>query len=273
MKAFFSGIAVLALACALSGCSNGQSGSTAGSAAGSASIAHNATAQKSDAAEIDDSWYRDNPYAITQGVYRVGVDLAVNNYIFTCDGEDFTGKVVVFDSVDSYVAYHTASRFTNGEENAALEAHASLNEYLNAGDSLNLPLHEGNVLLVEARGTLSPAEGSAETGEVVSGKPRRVVDGLYDSSQLEAGTYMLTSTKEDYGFDVVVFENKDAYDAFENADHYTNGEWGAAVEQNAWSDFYLYPGDSCYLNLTDESIVMIQNGEGVLESVSMGWAL
>ena len=84
---------------------------------------------------------------------------------------------------------------------------------------------------------------------------------------------MLSSTEENGGFDVVVFENKEAYDAFENAGHSTNGEWGAAVEQNAWSDFYLNPGDSCYLNLSDDSIVMIEGGEGVAESVSMGWAL
>lgn len=270
MKALVSCVTVLALAFALSGCNGGQSNTTAGST----SAEDGATSQSAETVEVDNAWYRDNPYAMTQGVYLVGSDLAAGNYIFTCDDDEYTGYVIVFNSVDNYVAYHTASRFTNGEESAAVEANAAFSEYLNEGDSLNLSLQEGSVLLVEARGTLSPAEGeNGEATQVVSGNPVRMVDGIYDSNQLGAGTYVLSSTEENGGFDVVVFENKEAYDAFENAGHSTNGEWGAAVEQNAWSDFYLNPGDSCYLNLSDDSIAMIEGGEGVAESVSMGWAL
>ncbi|MBM6676128.1 hypothetical protein H6A07_05165 [Olsenella uli] len=267
-------VLALVLCLTTTACSAAPSEGTTPAASGEGSEASAATEEAS-VPEVDASWLTEDGAAMCPGVYVVGVDIASGNYIFSCpDEDDARANVTVFETKDSYSAYHQMSRFTVGEENEAIAAHSSLDEYLSAGESAALNLKEGNVLMVEdGVGHIVASEGTtSDKGGEVTGDPLMVVDGVYEGGSIQSGAYILVNT-DDSGWNAVVFPNDAAYEAFENADHFTNGEWGAAVEKNAWSDFYLNEDGACYLNLDKDDVLMISGGSGVLVPVQMAWAL
>lgn len=224
--------------------------------------------------EADTSWFTEDGTAMCSGVYVVGEDVAPNNYIFSCPDEDDAWVIVTtFETEDSYSAYYQSSRFTVGEESEAIAAYASLNDYLGAGESTALNLEEGSVLIVEGGiGCIVAADGAIpEEGSEVTGNPTAVVDGVYQGGSIQSGTYILMNTS-DSGLRAVLFPDDAAYEAFENTDHFTSGEWSTAVEKNAWSDFYLYENDSHYLNLDEDDVLMVSGDSGVLIPTQMAWA-
>ncbi len=83
---------------------------------------------------------------------------------------------------------------------------------------------------------------------------------------------MITCTETNYAIQVLVFKDKAAYDDYMKADQYTAGKAQNAIEQHAMSDFYLYRGETVYVNLTDDMIVTVDGGTGIMEPVEMSWA-
>lgn len=79
--------------------------------------------------------------------------------------------------------------------------------------------------------------------------------------ELPAGKYIVTCTGTDYGMRFIVFSGKTEYEAFLNADQFTNGEYCAAVEKNAWADQYPKEGEDIYVNLQEGNIVLYNLGE------------
>ena len=243
---------------------------------------NNEDAKESDTGEKDidvdfDSvteWYQTNPMLIGEGIYFVGTDIAPASYGIKCDTADYGMAVIVFDSVDAYYAYHHSSRFTVGEENDAIEANASLYEYIYEDDEIALNLREGNVLRIkDGIGELlsSDPNASNETETQVGGTTK-LFDGNYVvGKDLDAGGYMITATG-DYGTRFVVFESEQKLADFDAADHFTNGEFGADVEQNAMMDIYVDKGKQCYINLQDGMVLMLNNGSGIAQEVKMAWA-
>lgn len=219
-------------------------------------------------------WYRSNSMLICDGVYFVGDDIVPANYGIKCSSLSNGIGVIVFDSEDSYYAYFHSSRFTNGEENDAIEANASQNEYIYKDKEIALNLHEGNVLLIKnGIGELVLSNsGEAIDKETVIDDTVNLFDGNYIvGKDIDVGSYMFTSTGE-YGTRFIVFKSKEKLADFEAADHFTNGEFGADVEQNAMIDIYVHNGEQCYINLQDGMVLMLNNGSGIAQNVAMAWA-
>lgn len=223
---------------------------------------------------IDNSWYCTNGNAICNGVYRVGTDLTTGRYIFTCTDAEFSAHVTVFENEEKYLRYHKASRFTTGEEWDTLAENAFSDDYIYPDETYTLNLKEGNILMIEdGRGTLILENGeSPNVSDVLNGKTILVTDGVYQPGNLDIGTYILSCGQSDYSMEVVVFENRAAYDSYLASDRFTNGEEKTALELNAWSEYYIEPGEACYLHIGGEEIIRIDNGIGQMENVIMNWA-
>lgn len=225
-------------------------------------------ASEEESLTIDTSWYEADDSAICTGTYFVGKDIQEGNYVLTCTDTDYAMEVIVFESTEKYTSYFTSSRFTNGEESDAISANASSDEYIYKDDNLAVNIHEGNVLVIkDGTGSL----GSGTTQEI-TGKAIDICKGVYNAGDLETGTYMLTCTEADYGIQVVVFANKDSYQAFVDADPFTNGEVNDAIEKNALYDTELTVGKTCYLNIDSDMVIVIDyEGKGQLVPVNMSW--
>ena len=263
----------LVLSLAMTACSNASSEGKAPAASGGGG-GTSEERQEAPIPEADTSWFTEDGTAMCSGVYVVGEDIVPNNYIFSCPDEDDAWVIVTtFETKDSYSAYYQSSRFTVGEESEAIAAYASLNDYLGAGESTELNLEEGSVLIVEGGiGCIVATDGAIpERESEVTGNPTVIVDGVYQGGSIQSGTYILINTG-DSGLRAVVFPDDAAYEAFENTDHFTSGEWSAAVEKNASNDFYLYEGESYYLNLDKDDVLMVSGDSGVLIPTQMAWA-
>lgn len=70
-----------------------------------------------------------------------------------------------------------------------------------------------------------------------------------------------------------MFETKEEYLNYHQSSRFTNGEESTAIEQNALSDFYIDQGESCYLSLREDMVLMIDNGMGVADVVDANWAV
>lgn len=92
------------------------------------------------------AWYRGDNMGLRCGVYFVGDDLKAALYSLTCI--DSYMDVVIFENIDTYKAYHQASRFTGGEESDAIEQNAMSYEYMYTEKTLAINLQEGNVLMI-----------------------------------------------------------------------------------------------------------------------------
>lgn len=222
---------------------------------------------------IDNSWYADDASAITDGLYIIGDDIAAGSYTFT-NNEKY-GYVAIFETMDNYKAYHESRRGTIGELGEALGNNVFALEYLDKGESYSVRLDEGFVVLVDGfKGTLKNVNGTDGSDDPINGKIEKLVDGLYRSGDIEEGTYILSKENSNGGgiLSVIVFENEEAYDDFMDADQSTIENCGIAVEQNALYEAYLDDGESCYLHVNKDNIIVIKHGPGYLEPVKMGWA-
>ena len=222
---------------------------------------------------IDVSWYTENNTAICEGVYFVGQDMAADSYVLTCIDSSWALEVTVFENEQKYFDYHKTNRFTVGEENDAIEQNALLHTTLWPDEQYTLNLQDGYVLkLSNGNGTLVSADEPVELAKSNAGKKKNIMDGLYLSKDISRGSYMVTCTKTDYAIQVLVFKDKATYDEYMQADQYTVGKAQEAIEQYAMSEYYLYYGDTAYVNLKDEMIVNVNGGSGFMEPVSMSWA-
>lgn len=219
-------------------------------------------------------WYQENSMMIGEGIYFVGTDITPASYGIRCDSSKYGMAIIVFDTEDAYYAYHHSSRFTVGEEDDAIEANASQYQYIYEEDTIALNLHEGNVLRIKGGiGELLSSDPNVTNDvETQIGNTTNLFEGNYVvGKDINTGGYMITATG-DYGTRFVVFESEQKLADFDAADHFTNGEFGADVEQNAMMDIYVDKGEQCYINLQEGMVLMLNNGTGTAQEVKMAWA-
>lgn len=83
------------------------------------------------------------------GVYFIGDDLEAGQYEIQCTNTDFAMNLIVFADRQAYNSYYESNRFTNGEEDAAIEQNAETNMLLSKDDTQSIYLNEGSVLLLK----------------------------------------------------------------------------------------------------------------------------
>ncbi|MCC8163330.1 MAG: hypothetical protein LIO86_09275 [Lachnospiraceae bacterium] len=96
------------------------------------------------------------------GLYIAGEDIACEKMNIKCTSDYLT--VTVFDSSDSYLAYHKTERFTIGEESDAIAEYAASNDFIYTDYSTYVNLQEGMILMIED-GT---GEYSVDEGPVIN---------------------------------------------------------------------------------------------------------
>lgn len=119
--------------------------------------------------------------------------------------------------------------------------------------------------VIKERKTENPTTAQKEQTETENKeKPERkeYAEKVYAvGDDLPAGKYLVTCTGTNYGMRVIVFSSKADYEAFLNADQFTNGEYCAAVEMNAWADQYPQEGEEVFFDLHEGNIILYNLGE------------
>ena len=229
--------------------------------------------EKSEEEPIDLTWYTEDNSAICDGVFFVGKDIVPDSYILTCLDSSWAMEITVFENEAKYNDYHKTSRFTVGEESDAKAQYALIDTTIWPDESYSLNIQEGYVLKLEnGYGKLGSTSEETAPGKSNNGKTRKILDGLYLSKDIPRDSYMITCTETDYAMGIIIFKDKESYNQYSQADRFTVGEEQAAIEQYAMSDMYIYYGDTAYVNLTDDMVVLVKGGTGSMEPVSMSWA-
>lgn len=204
------------------------------------------------------------------GAYFVGNDLKAAQYLLACNEADYSMQVIVFENIDAYKSYHQTSRFTNGEELAAIEQNALYDYYLKSEEQGYLGLENGYVLLInDGIGKLNEINMQDTDNSTAWYRSNNIglCRGVYFvGNDLKAAQYSLTCI--DSYMEVVVFENIDAYKAYHQSSRFTGGEESDAIEQNAISYEYMYADKTLAINLQEGNVLMISNGTGDLEMLS-----
>lgn len=222
-------------------------------------------------------WFDGNNSPLCTGVYFVGKDITEAQYKLTCAASDWSMEVTIFASVDDYLSYHKSSRFTNGEESDAIQQYSMSDSYVDEGDACFVDLKEGYVLMVKNGAGSLEMVGSENTGGTpnpLNQNSLPAYPGVYFVGEyLKPDTYIVTCTETDWSQQIVVFGTKEEYLNYHQTSRFTNGEESSAIEQNAMSDFYIDQDESCYLNLREGMVLMINDGVGVADVVSTSWAI
>ena len=201
------------------------------------------------------------------GVYFVGNDIKSSRYLLTCTETEYSIQVLVFENMETYKAYHQTSRFTNGEELAAIEQNALYDCYLNTDETVYLNLADGYILLIDdGKGELNELNMDNSTAWY-SDENIGLCSGVYFvENDLDTAQYSLTCT--DSYMQVIVFENIDAYKTYHQSSRFTGDEESEAIEKNAAFNEYVYEGDSIAINLQAGNVLLISDGIGILETLS-----
>jgi len=219
------------------------------------------------------SWDPSVTSAICTGVFFVGTDLDEGQYSLTVTNTNFMAmSVAIFESRSDYMIYLRTSRFTHGEESEAIEANAFEIIQLFEGNSSSIQLSNGNVLMLSGGiGTLE-MQNSDISGDILSNNTMFLYSGLYFiGDDIDESHYVFTSIETGFGMNVVVFENINSYLGYFRTSRFTGGEERAAIEQNALKEFYIHEGHSCFLSLRSGMILLLMNGNGILETADMSW--
>lgn len=277
MKKIMIGFIVVLLACVFVACGspqgNNNDSNTLATDVGKEVQEDNQEDDRSEEEPIDVTWYTEDSTAICDGVFFVGKDIKADSYILTCIDSDWAMEITVFESEEQYYDYHKTSRFTVGEESDAKTQHALIDTTIWPDESYSLNIQDGYVVKLEnGHGTLVSTSEEITPAKSNNGKSRKIMDGLYLSKDIPRDAYMITCTDTDYAMGVIIFKDKEAYDQYSQADRFTVGEEQAAIEQYAMSDMYIYYGDTAYVNLADDMVVLVKGGSGTMEPVLMNWA-
>lgn len=223
----------------------------------------------------DTSWYEDNGDVITTGIFTVGTDIEAGSYTLTNIDDDGATEVVIFEGIDNYLGYYrTDPRFTVGEENDAINANAYYTEYLWPEESCTINLEDGNILKLDNTRTTIVNEGNGKNAFKL-GKGKILKQGIYSSSQIEPGVYIMTSSggADDYNNTyIALFENNSAYKKFKSADASTIGEFDTAISQNAIFDTYAKSDDPCMITMTEDSVLYVKYDDCYIQKVTMNWS-
>lgn len=231
--------------------------------------------EKEGSGKPDTSWYEDNGDVITTGIFTVGIDIEAGSYTLTNIDDDGATEVVIFEGIDNYLGYYrTDPRFTVGEENDAINANSYYTEYLWPEESCTINLEDGNILKLDnTRTTIVNEENSKNTFKL--GKGKILKQGIYSSSQIEPGVYIVTSSggADDYNNTyIALFENNSAYKKFKSADASTIGEFDTAISQNAIFDTYAKSDDPCMITMTEDSVLYVKYDDCYIQKVTMNWS-
>lgn len=92
----------------------------------------------------------DQPSSFDKALLVVGKDIQEGQYVIECtETKSYSTKILLFDSKDTYLAYHVSSRFTNGEEQYAIDANSKASSWIQSGKSFSTYLSEGNILVID----------------------------------------------------------------------------------------------------------------------------
>ena len=231
--------------------------------------------EKEGSGKPDTSWYENNGDVITTGIFTVGTDIEEGSYTLTNIDDDGATEVVIFESIDNYLGYYrTDPRFTVGEENDAINANSYYTEYLWPDESCTINLEDGNILKLDNTRTTIVNEGNGKNAFKL-GKGKTLKQGIYSSSQIEPGTYIITSSGKADDCNntyVAFFENNSAYKKFKSADASTIGKFDTAISQNAMFDTYAKSDDPCMITMTEDSILYVEYDDCYIQKVTMNWS-
>lgn len=230
--------------------------------------------EKEGSGEPDTSWYENNGDVITTGIFTVGTDIEAGSYTLTnIDPEDGFG-VAVFENMENYLAYYqTDPRDTVGEENDAINANSYYATHLYTDENAAINLEDGNVLKVLGKtATLINDDGTGDKFDL--GKSKKLKQGIYSSSQLEPGTYIVSSLNNDDGDRtlLLLFENNDLYKAFNSEEKFTVGEFASAAYKYALDDLCAREDEPCMINMTKDSVLYVEYDDCYIQKVTMNWS-
>ena len=89
----------------------------------------------------------DESQTVYSGIYVVGEDIEADKLNIKCISDYL--QVTVFDSRDSYLAYHRSGRFTIGEESDAIEEFADSTDVVYEEESTYVNLSDKMIMMVE----------------------------------------------------------------------------------------------------------------------------
>lgn len=230
--------------------------------------------EKEGSGKPDTSWYENNGDVITTGIFIVGTDIEAGSYTLTnIDPEDGFG-VAVFESMEKYLAYYrTDPRDTVGEENDAINSNSYYATHLYTDEDAAINLEDGNILKVLGKtATLINDDGTGDNFDL--GKSKKLKQGIYSSSQLEPGTYIVSSLNKNDGDRtlLLLFENNDSYKAFNSEEKFTVGEFTSAAYKNALDDLCAREDEPCMINMTEDSILYVEYDDCYIQKVTMNWS-
>ena len=192
------------------------------------------------------------------GVYFVDNDIEASQYLLTRNESNSYMQVTVFENLDIYKTYYQTDQATLGESRTATEQYALYEYYLDAEESAYLDLASGYVVLIEGEnGQLKEFDTQNDNIEMYSGV-------YFVGNGLKSDQYLLTCDEAGYSMQVMIFENMDTYKNYHQTSRFTIGEENDAIEQNALYDDYIYPEETCCLNLKDGYVLFIDGGKGTI---------
>lgn len=230
--------------------------------------------EKEGSGKPDTSWYEDNGDVITTGIFTVGTDIEAGFYTLTNIDPEDGFDVAVFENMENYLAYYrTDPRDTVGEENDAINANSYYTTYLYTDENATLNLEDGNILKLEGK-TARLVNNDETNAKFDLGESKTLKQGVYSSSQLEPGTYIVSSlnkTDEDRTL-ILLFENNDSYKAFNSEEKFTVGEFISAAYKNALVDLGALKDESSMINMTKDSVLYVEYDDCYIQKVTMNWS-
>lgn len=82
----------------------------------------------------------------------------------------------------------------------------------------------------------------------------------YVGNDVPAGFYAIKCTKTNFCMEIVIFESKNDYKNFQNAEKYTIGEYTRAVEKYAWASFYVEENETVCVGLKSGNVILLDEG-------------
>lgn len=230
--------------------------------------------EKEGSGKPDTSWYENNGDVITTGIFTVGTDIEAGSYTLTNIDPEDGFDVAVFENMENYLTYYrTDPRDTVGEENDAINANSYYTTYLYTNENATLNLEDGNILKLEGK-TARLVNNDETNAKFDLGESKTLKQGVYSSSQLEPGTYIVSSlnkTDEDRTL-ILLFENNDSYKAFNSEEKFTVGEFISAAYKNALVDLGALKDESSMINMTEDSILYVEYDDCYIQKVTMNWS-
>lgn len=230
--------------------------------------------EKEGSGKPDTNWYENNGDVITTGIFTVGTDIEAGSYTLTNIDPEDGFDVAVFENMENYLTYYrTDPRDTVGEENDAINANSYYTTYLYTDENATLNLEDGNILKLEGK-TARLVNNDETNAKFDLGESKTLKQGVYSSSQLESGTYIVSSlnkTDEDRTL-ILLFENNDSYKAFNSEEKFTVGEFISAAYKNALVDLGALKDESSMINMTEDSILYVEYDDCYIQKVTMNWS-